>query len=85
MHLSTHDFKMARASRLLPFAVLLIFALSLLWYTKSGHGLSSLKAHGNDDKINPAVGFKVHKDSANHVHNSTLGVGNSLQLRRHLC
>lgn len=79
MHLSNDEFKMARGPRLLPFGVLLLFMLSLLWYTKSGNGLSYLKGHGYKLDRNPAVNFKMPKDSVKDVHNSTLGVRNSLK------
>ena len=83
MHFSSDDFKMARGPRLLPFGVLFLFMLSLLWYTKSGDGLSYLKGHGYDYKINPAIEFKPLKDSAKDVHNSTLGVRSSLHVPLH--
>ena len=76
MHLSTDDFRMARGPRLLPLGVLL-FLLSLLWYTKSGDGLSYLKRHGYDHNMNSAANFKTPKDSVKDVHNSTLGVRGS--------
>lgn len=81
MHLSTDDFKMARGSRLLPLAVLLLLTLSLLWYTKSRDGLSYLKGHGYNYNPNPAANFKSPtKDSVKDVHNSTLGVRSSPNL-----
>ena len=75
MHLSTGDSKMVRGPRLLPFGVVLLFLLSLLWYTKSGNGLSYLKGHSYNDNSNPAAKFKLPTaDSVKDVHNATLGV-----------
>lgn len=85
MHLSSDDFNMARGPRLLPFGVLLLFLLSLLWYTKSGDGLSYLKGHGYNDNTNPAANFKIPKDSVKDVHNSTLGVRSSPKMLVDLC
>lgn len=85
MHLSSDDFNMARPPRLLPIGVLLLFMLSLLWYTKSGDGLSYLKGHGYDYNMNPAVNFKSPKDSVKDVHNSTLGVRSSPSLHPYPC
>lgn len=84
MHLSSDDFKMARGPRLTPFAVLLLFMLSLLWYTKSD-GLSYLKGHPHNYNANPAVNFHSPKDSVKDVHNSTLGVRSSPNLPPHPC
>ena len=83
MHLSNDDFRMARGSRLLPFAALLLFMLSLLWYTKSGDGLSYLQGHASGYAINPATNFRSPKDSTGDVHNSTLGVRSPSNLPRH--
>ena len=74
MHLSNDDFKMARGSRLVPFGLLLLFMLSLLWYSKSGDGLPYLKGHTSNSSLNPAADFRSPKDSTVDVYNSTLGV-----------
>ena len=88
MHLSTGESKMVRGPRLLPFAVLLIFLISLLWYTKSGNGLAYLKGHAynsnSNSKSNPAANFKLPTpDSVKDVHNSTLGVRNPSHILLH--
>lgn len=85
MPFSGDEFKMARGSRLIPLGVLFLFMLSLLWYTKSGDGLSYLKGHGYDYNTNPAANFKLTKDSVKDVHNSTLGVRSSPSLLPHPC
>lgn len=85
MHYSREDFRMARASRLLPFGALLLFMLSLLWYAKSGDGLFYLKGHASSYGMNPAAGFKSPKDSTKDVHNSTLGVRIPLNRLTHPC
>ena len=84
MHLSSDDFTMARGPRLLPLGIILLCICSLLWYTKSGDGLSYLKGHHYNYNINPAVGFKSPKDSVKDVDNSTLGVRYSPNLPPHL-
>ena len=84
MHLSTDESKMVRGPRLLPFGVLLLFLLSLLWYTKSGDSLPYLKGHAYNNNSNPAAKFKLPTpDSVKDVHNATLGVRNPSKLLLH--
>ena len=86
MHLSTGESKMVRGPRLLPLGVVLFFLLSVLWYTKSGDGLSYLKGHAynSNSNSNPAANFKLPTpDNVKDVHNSTLGVRNPSKLLLH--
>lgn len=84
MHLSNDEFKMTRASRLLPLGALLLLTLSLLWYSKSAAGFSYIKGHASRYAMNPATNFRSPKDSTADVYNSTLGVRCPLNLLPHL-
>ena len=84
MHLPTGESKMVRGPRLLPVGVVLFFLLSLLWYTKSGDGLSYLKGHAYNYNSNPAANFKLPTpDNVKDVHNATLGVRNPSKVLLH--